>query len=175
MNHIRLQALAVFLCFVTVGCADEQQVAALQKKTDALQSEVKTLKESLSRLSDDQSVDKFVRDAKSIAYLTPGETGYSVIESDLGRLTVALDNVQPYANGTRITLRFGNLTSATINGAKATLDWAAWMRKVPQRTMKLGQEISVSLSLFGLAHGRWSPWYWMAYRRKSLGLCGSTI
>jgi hypothetical protein len=69
------------------------------------------------------AVQKFAEDADGIAYLTPGTDGYSLIKSDLGYLTVALKDVQPYANGTRVTLRFGNLTSATINGATATLEW----------------------------------------------------
>jgi hypothetical protein len=60
-----------------------------------------------------------------IAYLTPGADGYSVIRSDLGLLTVALKNIAPYANGSRVTLRFGNTTSATINGVKATLEWGS--------------------------------------------------
>lgn len=123
MNPIRLCALIAASCLINAGCADEQQVALLQKKTDALQAEVKQLKESVEQLKRDQSLDKFVRDIGSIAYLTPGSSGYSVIESDLGRLTVQLVNVQAYANGTRVTLRFGNLTSATIDGAKATLEW----------------------------------------------------
>ena len=111
------------VCLVAFGCADERQVAALQKKTDDLQGEVKKLQESVEQLKNDQSWDKFEREFGAIAYLTPGAGGYSVIESDLGHLTVQLMNVQPYANGTRVTLRFGNLTSATIDGAKATIEW----------------------------------------------------
>lgn len=60
-----------------------------------------------------------------VAYLTPGESGYSVVQSDLGVITVSLKDIQPYANGSKITLRLGNTTSATINGAQATLDWGS--------------------------------------------------
>ena len=123
MNTIGSGALTAVACLLIAGCADEQQVSALQKKTDQLQAEVKQLKESVEELKREQSMDKFMRDIGSIAYLTPGAEGYSVIQSDLGYLTVQLVNVLAYANGTRVTLRFGNLTSATINGAKATLEW----------------------------------------------------
>lgn len=107
------------------GCVPDnsEQLAALQKRTDDLQTQIKTLKDSIDQLKADQSWDKVLRDSASTAYLTPGNDGYSVIETDLGHLTVQLANVQSYANGTRITLRFGNLSSATINGAKATLEW----------------------------------------------------
>ena len=57
------------------------------------------------------------------AYLTPGADGYSVVRMDIGRLTVSLANVQGYANGTRVTLLFGNPTSARIEGLSARLEW----------------------------------------------------
>jgi len=34
-----------------------------------------------------------------VAYLTPESNGYSVIQADLGRLTVSLIDVEPYAGG----------------------------------------------------------------------------
>jgi Protein of unknown function (DUF3251) len=60
---------------------------------------------------------------KTLLTLTPGAEGYSVIQTDLGRLTVSLENIQEYANGSRITLRLGNPLSASINGAKGTIEW----------------------------------------------------
>jgi hypothetical protein len=124
MSWTRLQAVSSLLCVVVAGCVDNnQRLASLQKKTDDLQAQVKTLQESLDKEQNERRWDKFVSDSASVAYLTPGSEGYSVIKSDLGYLTVQLANVQPYANGTRVTLRIGNLTSARINGAKATLEW----------------------------------------------------
>lgn len=123
MSTAQLLRVAALLSFVVVGCSDERQVAALQKKTDDLDAEVKKLKDSVDRLEKEQSWDKFMRNIGAVAYLTPGAEGYSVIQSDLGHLTVQLVNVETYASGTRVTLSFGNLTSATIDGAKATLEW----------------------------------------------------
>ena len=130
MNWIRFGTLAAFVCSLA-GCADQSRVTSLEKRTTDLQTEVNTLKSSVERLEQQQSFDKFIRDVGSIAYLTPGVEGYSVIETDLGRMTVQLANVQEYANGTRVTLRFGNLTSATIDGAKAKLEWG--QTRVPQK------------------------------------------
>ena len=122
MSWVSLSLFAVLLTFAT-GCAEGGRVATLEKRTAELESTVKTLKDSVDRVDRDKSFDQFIREAASVAYLTPGSDGYSVIQMDLGHMTVMLRNVQPYANGTRITLRFGNLTSATINGAKAKLEW----------------------------------------------------
>lgn len=136
-------------CIGTVGCADNTpQIAALQKKTDDLQAQIKTLKDSTDRMQQDQSWDKLVRDSASVAYLTPGTAGYSVIETDLGHLTVQLANVAAYANGTRITLRFGNLTSATINGAKATLEWGSVDQKGnPENDKARSRDVTFNESL----------------------------
>src|ERR1700682_1459294 len=122
MSWVSLSLFAVLLTFAT-GCAEGGRVATLEKRTAELESTAKTLKASVDRVDRDKSFDQFIREAASVAYLTPGSDGYSVIQMDLGHMTVMLRNVQPYANGTRITLRFGNLTSATINGAKAKLEW----------------------------------------------------
>jgi hypothetical protein len=111
---------------LTVGCSDEHQVAqvtALQKKADDLDAEIKTLKASMAEMERKQAMEELTQDTASVAYLTLGAQGYSIIQSDLGYLTVQLANLEAYANGTRVTLRFGNVTSATINGAKATLEW----------------------------------------------------
>jgi hypothetical protein len=59
-----------------------------------------------------------------------------------------LVNVQPYANGTRVTLRFGNLLSATINGAKAKLEWGSVDAKgSPKNESAQSREVSFTESL----------------------------
>lgn len=57
------------------------------------------------------------------AYLTPGTDNYDIIDAGIGRLTISLDNVQPFANGSKVTLKIGNPTSATIDGVEADLEW----------------------------------------------------
>jgi hypothetical protein len=43
----------------------------------------------------------------------------------MGAITVSLDDVQPYANGSKVRLRFGNLTSASLTSAKAKIEWGS--------------------------------------------------
>lgn len=57
--------------------------------------------------------------------LKPGQTGYSLLTTDLGRVAVAIADVQPFANGTRLSLDFGNPTSARLTGMKARIEWGA--------------------------------------------------
>ena len=57
--------------------------------------------------------------------LKPGMTGYSLLATDLGKVAVAIADVQPFANGSRISLDFGNPTSARLTGMKARIEWGA--------------------------------------------------
>lgn len=101
-----------------VSCNQDSRVPALQSQVTALEAKV-------SQLEDQISVKEMFKDLETIAYLTPGSAGYSVLRSNLGQLTVSLTNVQPYANGSKVTLQFGNLTAAGINGLKAKVEWGS--------------------------------------------------
>lgn len=57
--------------------------------------------------------------------LKPGMTGYSLLATDLGRVAVAIADVQPFANGSRVSLDFGNPTSARLTGMKARIEYGA--------------------------------------------------
>lgn len=57
--------------------------------------------------------------------LRPGQVGYGLLQTDVGRIAVALADVQPSANGSRITLDFGNPTSARLTDMKARIEWGA--------------------------------------------------
>jgi outer membrane murein-binding lipoprotein Lpp len=98
------------------GCDQRSKVTALEVKVTTLETELTNLKQKIE-------MQEMVSDWDKVAYLTPGAEGYSLIKSDLGNLTVSIVNVRPYANGSKITLQFGNLTAATIDGLKTKLEW----------------------------------------------------
>ena len=70
---------------------------------------------------------KFWRGIKwdEVAYLTPGTRGYSVVRTDLAAVTVSLDDVQAYANGSKVKLNLGNTTNAKLDDAKMKVDWGS--------------------------------------------------
>src|SRR5437870_3830300 len=86
----------------------EQTNKELAAKIDSAQKEVDSLKEKVRNLESDHELEKVLKDLDSVAFLTPGSDGYTVVKTDLGALTVSLENIVPYANGSQITLRFGN-------------------------------------------------------------------
>jgi len=109
-----LLAVAVTL----LGCSPQRDNAELEKRVSELEAQVKELKAA-------KGFDDITKILDQVAYLTPGAQGYSTVRFDLGVLTVQMVDVQPYANGSKITLKFGNTLSSTINGLKATIDWGS--------------------------------------------------
>jgi hypothetical protein len=164
----------VVLCLVValVGCADRSQVAALEKRTAELEAEVVTLKataeknatdfdgrmndfgNSIQSLTDRQTSTEWAQSAFTSAYLTPGSDGYQIVQTDLARLTVSLEDVKPYASGARVKVQFGNPTSSTIDGLHATVDWGSVDEKgLPKPDTTKSREVSFNESL---RPGTWS-------------------
>jgi len=102
-----LLALAIPLI---AGCTQDSKVASQRK---------------IEQIEQRNDINELATKFEHIAYLTPSSSGYAVIKMDLGNLTVNFANVSAYANGSKVKLQFGNLTSATIEGLKATLEWGA--------------------------------------------------
>lgn len=125
---MRLNArfLAIFAFVLGVaGCGQTTNTAQLEQKVTELESHLKTTQGQVDTLTTEVATLQMQMALDRMAFLTPGSTGYGTVKMELGYLTVSLADVAPYANGTKATLRIGNLTNATISGLKATLDWGA--------------------------------------------------
>lgn len=90
---------------------------------ESIDSEIQDIKEEVFDLKRQLTLTKLEKKFGEIAYLTPGSTGYSTVNFDLGTLTVSINNVTTYANGARVTLQFGNPLSSTINGLNLKIDY----------------------------------------------------
>jgi hypothetical protein len=102
--------------FVTGCTRQDPRVGSLEEKIVKLEEELASVKTSVR-------VDSLLRGVDEVAILKPGDDGYSLVKADLGYLTVGMSNIVPYANGSKVTLVFGNLTGATINGLKMKVEW----------------------------------------------------
>ena len=135
------------------GACDQGKLASLEGRLAKAEEELDTLRQEYDDYRSSRAWREMLEESRAVAYLTPGSEGYSVIQSDLGLLTVSLADVRPYANGSRVTLQFGNLTSATISGMKANVEWGA----VDERGLPAGdqksREVKISKSLRG---GAWT-------------------
>jgi hypothetical protein len=133
------------------GCADRQNTAkmtAFEKLLAEHTATITELKSEIESIKIQRNTDEFMRDIDEVAYLTPGSDGYATITMDLGRVTVQLENIEPYASGSRVRLRFGNLTSAGINGAKAKIEWGSVDEKgSPKNEEARSREVTFTESL----------------------------
>lgn len=128
-----LAVLALLL--PTAGCVGGNRVSAVEGKVKELEVKVKDLTTQVAKVEREASWDRAFKMLDSVAYLTPGSDGYSIVQFELGRVTVSLKNIEPYANGSRVTLRIGNPTSATLEAVKAILEWG----KVDAKGMPLSE------------------------------------
>lgn len=117
---IKLQT-AVAAGLMLTGCGQNVSMETIQNSSD----EIQALQEKVDGLQQQIEIMDFLRNLERVAYLKPGDEGYTVIQSDIGFLTVALEDIKPYANGSKVTLNFGNATAATINGLNARIDWGS--------------------------------------------------
>jgi hypothetical protein len=143
----------VVLSLVASGC-DQQRNTQQDSELARLSTAVDALAKRVESIEQARSFEELFKDSDRMAYLTPGADGYSVIRGDLGVMTVSLQNIEPYANGSRVTLQFGNLTSATINGAKVKVEWGTVDGKgVPNNDTAKSRDITFTQSL---GAGRWT-------------------
>ena len=127
---MQLNKLLVLSIIFVSGCYQDPQVPLLKSELEKsqqqladLQSKVEKIEKSVDENQKKYEFDKVFNSLNKIAYLTPGSEGYSAVNFDLGTLTVSLKDIKSYANGSKITLEFGNPLATTINGLNMTIDW----------------------------------------------------
>lgn len=116
--------MAIVAALISSGC-DQSTSAETESRLTEATFEAQVLQEKVDGLQQKIEMMDLFRTMERVAFLKPGDEGYSVIQSDIGLLTVALEDIKPYANGSKVTLNFGNTTAATINGLNAKIDWGS--------------------------------------------------
>lgn len=115
--------LVISTLALLTGCINEEKMSSLDLRVKHLEDTIRSLKFENQGLRSKIEDHELLRNLRELAYLTPNSAKYSIIDTDIGKLTVSLLNIQPYANGSKVTLRIGNLTTAHILGLKVNIDW----------------------------------------------------
>lgn len=133
MRLLVAASLTILISSALAGCDSldklleaQSTIAAQEEKLQALQSQVESLAGELNAVKTQQAnleMSNMFRDWEKIAYLQPGDSGYAPIRFDLGVLTVQMSDVKAYANGSKISLKFGNPLATSINGLKVKVEW----------------------------------------------------
>ena len=99
----------------------DERLVDLERET---QRNITSLEWEIRSLERARNMDRILADMSESARLDPSSTeGFSTIESQYGTLTFAVTDVAPQADGSRVDLQVGNLTSATINGGTLALSY----------------------------------------------------
>jgi hypothetical protein len=122
---------------VSCETSPSQTAISAQERVDSLEAVITSLKADLEGVINDREFERIFKNADKVAYLTPGSDGYSTIRCDLGVLTVKLKDVEPYANGSRVVLTWGNPLQASINGLSTTIEWGS----VDEEDMPVNEEV----------------------------------
>lgn len=129
MRAMQKTIYSLAFLYLISGCERTEISKPSNNQNDELkliQTEIQNLKSELVTIKQKQAeheLDKLVNEFDQFAYLRPGDTGYSTVRYDLGVLTIQLVDIQPYANGSKIRLNFGNPLSSKVNGLKAKIEW----------------------------------------------------
>jgi hypothetical protein len=148
--RIALASTCVCLLLLAAGCGDDTQQKALDAKLARLEAANNALAAQLKNVE----LQAELAASERIVFLKPEDSGYSVLKLDLGNVTVRITDVKPYATGSKVSLQFGNLTSARIDGLKAKLEWGKIDDSgVAQNDKAKSREVELSESL---APGAWT-------------------
>ena len=114
-----------------IGCEDskvESSNSELANKVSELESRLSINEAELFEIKNqvsDVSVNELIRKYEKIVFLKVGTKEFLPITTEVGVITVNLSNIEPYANGSKVSLVFGNPLSATINSVKFTVDYGS--------------------------------------------------
>jgi hypothetical protein len=124
----RIHVLLLSAC--VAGCNAPTQNSALAASNGSSNAAIPTEADQLSKI--EERLNKLEADDFStniskhdVAFMQPTDSGYSLLDTDFGRLAISIENVQPYASGSQITLQIGNPTSARFSNVKAKIEWGS--------------------------------------------------
>jgi Protein of unknown function (DUF3251) len=117
--------MMILMMVLLSGCGVQQDLSELKVKVMVLEIENKSLKGQIDALNADIAMLKIPSAYDGVAYLSSGSSGYQILKTEIGNITVGLENIEPYANGSKVLLKFGNPTAAEIYQLSATIEWGA--------------------------------------------------
>jgi hypothetical protein len=142
--NVRVVSLVVTIS--VFGCRDGSITPADVISRDS--SQIEALKAEVALLKSRLDAAEWLTRSERIAYLTPGERGYQRVRFELGTITVSLEDVKSYANGSKVTLRFGNPLAAELTQVKARLEWGTvGANGYPDEKIRKSKDVSFTESL----------------------------
>ena len=117
MNPTTRLAIATVSCLVSAACKNDSSEDSVQN------ARIQTLEAKIARLEDD-NLSLRIKSNKSI-FLMKSDSGFSSMPTDVGNLNFEMIDASQDGAGTRISMRVGNPTTATIKSFEITGSWSS--------------------------------------------------
>lgn len=147
-----VKLLCCSMAIVLAGCSDPSA-----QTTSISQAEVQKLRVELDALKQKADILEFRVNLQNVlgssVLLEPSDEGFSVLKTQFGTVTVSMDDIKAHGNSTRIKLRFGNATSASLQDVSVKLEWGKADKNGLRETAVGSKEFKV---VNPLGPGRWT-------------------
>jgi hypothetical protein len=161
----------------TVVVQQQNEIAELKKQVEQINevsvSQKVEIADLMLKLDMQTQFVNFLRENAHPSYnyteFDPSDTTYQRIESGLGAFAISIEEVKPHADGVRVRLRVGNLTSGTFNGGKFKVEYGVrqndesvaknyydWLKALKKKEINFTEELrpgiwnNVSINLPGI-------------------------
>lgn len=124
---MKTTAMLVAALIIT-GCtqpADQTaEIASLRTKLEAQANRISTLEKTSANLARQQLANTIaVQEYKSVTLDPAADTGFGRLDTSVMALTISMKDVSPFADGSRLVLSVGNMSTATVNSSKFTVKY----------------------------------------------------
>lgn len=122
MNRI----LVCSLLMVLTACIDKSasvNQTELNEQVRSMEERLSTVESGLVQVQGDLRFEKLIRNVNKIAFLKVGESEFLPIETYLGTITFNVEDIQPFANGSKVILVIGNPLNASLGKASFHVDY----------------------------------------------------
>jgi len=113
------------------GCETQRtqsELAEVRRNVTELTSQVESLQKEVQELRTNLAIQESMQDQyKSVTFDPAAGKGFSRLDTPVGSFAVSIEDVKPYADGVRVRLHVGNLTTATVNGGTFKVKWGPRM------------------------------------------------
>lgn len=116
----------IVACSQTPSPEQQAKLAEMQRKIDAQQTQIDSLQTSIGSLSGEVFAQQAVTQAYKRVTLDPAsDQGFGRLDTTVMPLTISMKDVKALADGSRLVLSIGNLSTATVSASSLSVKYGS--------------------------------------------------
>lgn len=106
----------------------KNEIAQLNKAIEQLSLQLESHRKELTQVRSKLTMHEITQDAYKNATFDPASgEGFSRLDTSVGSFAVSVQDVKAHADGVKVRLHVGNLTTASVNGGTFKVQWGTRM------------------------------------------------